>query len=596
MATRTLVRPLLIGLAVLVALFVAASLMAPGLAASRLRAIAGARGLDVSWRSFGVDLVPPRAHFADLAAVRRADGDTVFAARTLDATLNGTDLLFGHARPTALAIDHARIHAGGSAGTDADTLAPEPDPRGKPEVAERVRERANALVHALLAPARELPTLSLRDVEVTRGAEDAIRLDGLDLARHGDAIDLAANGALRGEPEVPFDVLGRWQKDDRLTARAEFKVPATSDAQPRPFVLAFDGRFTQDRHAREVRIANGSTLTMGDITARVSLTLRERGPAVAASLEADGLSAAACRRSVPASALGVLAGLEVRGTWDWHGSFALDLAKPDSVRFRADVIPHGLALDPSASRPSLQALAGPFTATIHLPHDRLVTRELSDANPHYRPLGAISPLLRDALLTNEDGGFWKHRGFNTEAIGLAIAANLRSGDYRRGAGTITMQLARNLWLGHQRTLARKAQEVVLTWLLEHETGLPKERLLEIYLNIIEWGPGVHGADEAARYYFDEDAGQVTLPEALFLTIIVPSPTRWRGRFDAAGTLRPYAREQMHFIANKMAAKGWLDPALVPPAEALGVELRGPARALFARPDSVAADSSSLAAR
>jgi len=75
-----------------------------------------------------------------------------------------------------------------------------------------------------------------------------------------------------------------------------------------------------------------------------------------------------------------------------------------------------------------------------------VYRELSEANPHFRTLDRISPLLRAALLTNEDGGFYLHHGFNTEAIQLAIAANLRSGSFGRGAGTITMQLARNLFL------------------------------------------------------------------------------------------------------------------------------------------------------
>jgi membrane peptidoglycan carboxypeptidase len=77
------------------------------------------------------------------------------------------------------------------------------------------------------------------------------------------------------------------------------------------------------------------------------------------------------------------------------------------------------------------------------------------------------------VLTNEDGGFYHHRGFNTAAIQGAIAENLRAGAFRRGAGTITMQLVRNLFLGHQRTLSRKGQEVVLAWVLEHMTGLSK---------------------------------------------------------------------------------------------------------------------------
>src|SRR5204862_4904168 len=145
---------------------------------------------------------------------------------------------------------------------------------------------------------------------------------------------------------------------------------------------------------------------------------------------------------------------------------------------------------------------------------------------NYRPLTGIDSTLTHAVLTNEDGGFFRHRGFNLEAVKQAISANLRAGAFRRGAGTITMQLARNLYLGHQRTLSRKAQEVVLAWVLEHLTGLSKQRLLEIYMNIIEWGPGVHGAGEAARYYFDEDPGRVSVDESLFMTTVVPSPLKW----------------------------------------------------------------------
>jgi membrane peptidoglycan carboxypeptidase len=152
-----------------------------------------------------------------------------------------------------------------------------------------------------------------------------------------------------------------------------------------------------------------------------------------------------------------------------------------------------------------------------------------------------------------------------------------------------MQLVRNLYLGHQRTLSRKFQEVTLAWVLEHLTGISKQRMLEIYLNIIEWGPDVHGADEAARFYFDRDAGNLTPDQALFLVTLVPSPTRWRNRFDRDGALRPFARAQMHFIGRAMIAKGWLRPEQLPGADSLTVVLTGPARALLA-PGATTADT------
>ena len=220
-------------------------------------------------------------------------------------------------------------------------------------------------------------------------------------------------------------------------------------------------------------------------------------------------------------------------------------------------------------------------------------RELSVNNPHFRTVDTISPDLVHAVVTNEDGGFFRHRGFNTEAMKHAIAENLKAGAYRRGAGTITMQLARNLYTGHARTLSRKGQEIVLAWILEHLTGVSKDRLLEIYLNIIEWGPGIHGADEAARFYFDRDAHDLTLEQSLFLATVIPSPSRWRWRLDSNGAARGYVKAQMHFIGRAMIAKGWLQPEALPPADSLRVELAGPAREFFL-PDSSDAKSPKLA--
>ena len=292
------------------------------------------------------------------------------------------------------------------------------------------------------------------------------------------------------------------------------------------------------------------------------------------------------KRSLPPGFLGALLQVGVRGRWDYRLDFDLDFERPDSVTFLADVVPHGLTLDPSRTSLRLLGLEEPFEAAIHLPRGRVETRDLSPANPAYRPLAEIAPALTYAVVTNEDGGFFRHRGYNTGAVREAIAENIRAGAFRRGAGTITMQLARNLYLGHERTLARKFREVVLAWILEHLAGVSKERLLEIYLNIIEWGPQVHGAGEAARFYFDRDPAALTVDEALFLATLVPAPTKWRYRFDGAGQLRPFVRAQMHFIGRAMIRKGWLAPEQLPGADSLRVELRGAARAI-AVPDTSA---------
>jgi hypothetical protein len=141
------------------------------------------------------------------------------------------------------------------------------------------------------------------------------------------------------------------------------------------------------------------------------------------ALQMDHLSADAVQQSLPGAVLGPLRDLAVNGSWDWRASVDVDVSQPDSTRFSADVIPHGLTLDARGSRLRLGDLARPFVAAIHIPPDRIVFRDLSDSNENFRPLARISPLLRDAVLTNEDGGFYQHRGFNPGAIQGAMADN-----------------------------------------------------------------------------------------------------------------------------------------------------------------------------
>jgi len=578
-------RPLTIVLAGALVVAALAAMLARPLAAGRLRAEARERGLELAWSRFDLRW-PARAELRDVVVRRAAGGDTLLTAGVAAAAVRPLPLLLLRVQPEQASLDAVRLRLPGTRPAELDTLAP-PGENGGPAVAPAVRGRAEALVRALFVPARDLPRMRVGDVLVTRGGDSLVTLTALALDREGAATHLALAGAYHGEEHVPFDVLLRWQADDQLTGRAQFDVPDPDGGRAEPLVVRFDGRVSQDLRARELRIAEGSTLRIGEASGSVAGRVAEAGPRFRLDVALDGLGERTLRASLPRVMLGPLAGLELAGTFDWHAGFDLDFARPDSVSFHADVIPHGLALDPALSRPSLAAIAAPFTATIHLPRGRTATRVLAPHNPHFRPLHRISPYLRDAVLTNEDGAFWRHRGFNTEAIGLAIAANLRAGAYRRGAGTITMQLARNLWLGHRRTLARKGQEVAMAWIVEHLTGLSKERILEVYLNVIEWGPDVHGANEAARYYFATDAAHLSLEESLFLAIVVPSPSKWRWRFAPDGTLRPFAREQMRFVASKMASKGWLDPALVPAADSIRVELRGPARERFAAPGATA---------
>ncbi|HEY6262904.1 MAG TPA: monofunctional biosynthetic peptidoglycan transglycosylase [Nitrospiraceae bacterium] len=140
------------------------------------------------------------------------------------------------------------------------------------------------------------------------------------------------------------------------------------------------------------------------------------------------------------------------------------------------------------------------------------------------PLSRISPSLRLAVVASEDSSFYIHDGFDWDGIKAAAKYNLEAGEFKRGGSTITQQLAKNLYLSPERSLFRKAREALITRSLEQH--LTKERILELYLNVAEWGQGIYGAEAAARHHFQKAARDLTTDEAAWLAAILPSPRRY----------------------------------------------------------------------
>jgi len=138
------------------------------------------------------------------------------------------------------------------------------------------------------------------------------------------------------------------------------------------------------------------------------------------------------------------------------------------------------------------------------------------------PLSRISPNLQHAVIAAEDGNFYRHHGFDWEAIQLAAEVNLEGGRIR-GGSTISQQLVKNLFFGTRRSFLRKGAELALVPVAEVILG--KQRILELYLNLVEWGPGVYGAEAACRYWYRGSARYVGRDPAARLAAILPSPRR-----------------------------------------------------------------------
>jgi monofunctional biosynthetic peptidoglycan transglycosylase len=151
------------------------------------------------------------------------------------------------------------------------------------------------------------------------------------------------------------------------------------------------------------------------------------------------------------------------------------------------------------------------------------------------PYDRISTNLKRAMVAAEDAKFVDHEGFDWDGIQLAMEKNQKKGRVVAGGSTITQQLAKNLFLTPSRSYLRKAEEAVITVMLER--FLPKRRILEIYLNVIEWGNGVFGAEAAARRYFGEPASQLSAEQAARLAAMAPNPRFYERNQGAPGLNR-----------------------------------------------------------
>ncbi len=158
----------------------------------------------------------------------------------------------------------------------------------------------------------------------------------------------------------------------------------------------------------------------------------------------------------------------------------------------------------------------------------------------------ISVNLKRAVVAAEDAKFTMHHGFDWDEIQKAVALNAREGEIVRGASTITQQLAKNLFLSGERTWWRKGEEAVITIMLE--SMMSKRRILEIYLNVVEWGDGIFGAEAAARYHFGASAARLDREQAARLAAMVPSPRRY-----LPGSYTPYLAQRTGTILARMGA-------------------------------------------
>ena len=286
-----------------------------------------------------------------------------------------------------------------------------------------------------------------------------------------------------------------------------------------------------------------------------SLTTKGDATVLSAHLTAPLVSCQALSESAPRGLLGAVEGIRFGGTFSLAAGVEANSKDLRNMQVRWD-------FDNGCRAQSVPPVLDPhqfrslFRKDVLGPGNFPMQLEFGPLSSTWTPLDQVSRYLETALLVTEDGRFYRHNGFDDRAIESAIVDNTKAGSFVRGASTISMQLAKNLYLSRDKTLARKFQEAALTSLLEQ--SFSKHDLLELYVNIVEFGPGIYGVYRASEYYFSKLPQDLSPAQAFFLASILPAPSQTY--FDPAGNWSTARRNYVRHLLKIAKKRGRLSDA------------------------------------
>lgn len=348
-------------------------------------------------------------------------------------------------------------------------------------------------------------------------------------------------------------------KDRRLTLGGKLGLERLSLFHPRlagvPVLdLSGVGEVEGEIDLRRKRLALSKlTLTSRGVELRLSgdVDWSGKAPHLSGRLVVPLVACQQVLEAFPPSLVPALQGFELRGKFSLDLHADVDFARLERLDLGGKVGIRRCKVVKAPEEVGADRMEGGFEQQVEPTPQQHVVFTVGPENESFAPYASISPNVVNAFLTTEDGGFFRHRGFIPSMFEKALSRNLKRGGFRLGASTITMQMVKNVLLTHDKTLSRKLQELFLTWYLEQE--LSKQRIMEIYLNVIEFGPGIYGIGPAAWHYFGKLPAEVSPLEAAFFASILPSPKRRYVQY-CRGTLTDKWDRYVRRILRRMVSK------------------------------------------
>lgn len=261
-------------------------------------------------------------------------------------------------------------------------------------------------------------------------------------------------------------------------------------------------------------------------------------------------------KAIPTEMAPYMAGYEMRGMFSSDIRVAIDWSDLDATILEG-TIPYRNCRVTKHPADSPKRLEEEFEHFVEVETGKWLSFIVGPENPDFVPFEEISTHLVNSVMSTEDSGFFKHRGFIPSEFRKALINNLKAGKFKQGASSITMQMVKNVLLFREKTLARKLQELFLTW--QVESDLTKDRILEIYFNVIEYGPALYGIGPAAKHYFGKAPKDLNPVEATFFSSILPAPKE-RYKQYCAGALKRWTEDKIKGYLKVMLTRNRLTQA------------------------------------
>ncbi|MDN4165361.1 biosynthetic peptidoglycan transglycosylase [Cytophagales bacterium LB-30] len=381
-------------------------------------------------------------------------------------------------------------------------------------------------------------------------------------------------------------------EEDQLPLQGEIKVKGFSIEHwriaPHPIVVP-EGSFTWDMFIgdREIKLDSSSMAKIGGIQMHhfVYYTAFSSGKALGLQLRIPEMPFSDFLSSLPQGLFPSLEGMKAEGELRYSLQAHIPFQYLDSLRFDSDLDIKKANIQ-RFGQEVLTKINAPFGYRAYQSDRYMRSLWIGDSNRYFTPLDSISPWLIEAIQIAEDGRFMTHHGFHEEAFRQSIIQNLKEKRFARGGSTITMQLVKNVFLSQNKNITRKVEEAFLVWLIENYRLVSKERLLEVYLNCIEWGPNVYGIGEAAEFYFQKKPSALNKEEAIFLAMIVPRPRQFMYYFDKQAKLKSFTQDFYELELRMMGKRQFplLDSLIQ--VDTFRIELPGSARQFLIQPTMV----------